>query len=342
MTVETAVRPAAADRAFHDSLIVIDGLQYSNWDREVFEEMRAGGVTCAHVTLVIWEDARATLDVIGKWHRLFREHADLIVPVRSAEEIEAAKRAGRTGILFGTQNASLFEDDLALVQVFHDLGVRIVQLTYNNQNLVGSSCYEANDSGLSRYGKLVVREMNRVGMIVDCSHVGERTTLDAIEASARPIAITHANPSSIFPHRRNKSDRVLEALAERGGILGCAPYPHLTGGSEVSLEKWCEMVARTIDLMGADHVAIGSDASRKWTDEYLMWIRMGRWTHEPDYGAGTKEQAGWLPWPEFFQTPADFPNLTAGLIARGLTTDDVAKVLGGNWLRFFRDGFRPA
>jgi microsomal dipeptidase-like Zn-dependent dipeptidase len=327
-------------RDAHADLTVVDGLQYSNWDRPIFEEMSRGGIAGIHATIAIWEGTRAALSVIGFWNRMFREHADILMPGRSAEDIVQAKALGKTAIVLGSQNGSIFEDDLDLVQIFHDLGVRVVQLTYNIQNLIGGSCYEPSDSGLTRFGRNVVAEMNRVGMLVDLSHVGERTAFDAIEASRRPVAITHANPSSIFPHPRNKSDDLLRALAANGGVLGLSPYPHLTG-KDWSLADWCDMVKRTVELIGIDHVAIGSDSSRKWTDDDLMWIRMGRWTYEPDYGAGTKDHPGWLLWPDWFRTPADFPNLTSGLFAAGFDRTEVQAIVGGNWLRLFGDAFRP-
>jgi microsomal dipeptidase-like Zn-dependent dipeptidase len=336
---EADVRDSA--RALHGELIVIDALQYSNWDREVLEELRRGGLTCVHVTCAIWEDARTTLDNIAAWYRRLREYGDILVPVLTGEDIQTAKDAGRVGIVLGFQNASPFEDDLALVETFHRLGVRIVQLTYNNQSLVGGGCYEPQDSGLSRFGRQVIREMNRIGMLIDLSHVGERTSRDAIEASQRPVAITHANLATFHPHPRNKSDALLRALAERGGVLGCTPYPHLTGGGEISIEKWTEMVARAVDLMGVESVGVGSDSSRNWPDETLRWIRMGRWTHEPDYGAGRPGQTSWSPWPRWFQTPADFPQLTAGLLDRGFDRREVAAIMGANWLRLFREAFEP-
>jgi membrane dipeptidase len=336
-----AAAAAADPLALHKTLVVIDALEYSRWDREILEEWRTGGVTCVHATCAIWEDARTTIDTIGAWQRRFREHSDLIMPVRKGADIRTAKVRGLTGVILGFQNSSPIENDLALVEIFHELGVRIMQLTYNNQSLIGGGCYEPKDSGLSRFGRQVVREMNWLGMLIDLSHVGERTCLDAIEASRRPVAITHANPHSFHAHVRNKSERVLKALAERGGVLGCTPYPHLTGSS-LSVEGWSEMVARAIDLMGPGGVGVGSDASRKWTDADLQWIRMGQWTHETDYGAGTPSQVGWAPWPEWFETPADFPRLTAALQARGLEHGEIAAVMGGNWLRLFSDGFEPA
>ncbi len=318
----------------------IDGLQYSKWNRERLEELRRGGLTAVHVTLAIWEGARETLDLVGRWNQLIRDNSDILCPGTSGGDIEAAKRDEKTAIIFGFQNASPFEDDVALVEVFYQLGVRVVQLTYNIQNHVGGSCYE-NDSGLTRFGANVVSEMNRLGMIVDLSHVGNRTTLDAIEASSRPVAITHANPSWHLEHPRNKPDDVLRALADNGGVLGCAPYPHLAG-DDTGLEQWCQMVVRTAEQLGVDHVGIGSDSSFGWDDEFLMWIRMGRWTHTPDYGAGTPSAPGWAQWPDWFQSPADFPLLEEGLGGVGLTDAEVAKIIGGNWFRLFAAGFEPA
>jgi microsomal dipeptidase-like Zn-dependent dipeptidase len=320
---------------------MIDALEYSDWDREIFQEMASGGLTCVHATVAVWEDARTTLDLIGRWNRRFRANADLIRPIRQGADIQRASADRKVGIVLGFQNTSPFEDDLDLVEIFHGLGIRIAQLTYNIQNFVGGSCYESNDSGLSRFGRYVIGEMNRVGMLVDLSHVGERTAFDAVSASTRPVAITHANLASVRAHPRNKSDKLVRALAEAGGVLGCSPYPHITGGSDTKLSDWCEMVARAVELMGVDHVAVGTDTSRKWTDDYLGWIRMGRWSHEIDYGASTTRSTGWEPWPDFYQTPADFPHLAQGLREHGFADDETAKIMGLNWLRLFTDSFGP-
>jgi len=329
-------------REFHDQLIVIDALEHSNWDRALFEELRTGGVTAIHTTLAVWEDARATLDNIGRWHRYFEHYPDLIIHARSAADIQGAKAAGKTAIVFGFQNASPLEDDLALVKVFHELGVRVIQLTYNNQSLIGSGCYEQGDGGLTRFGREVIKEMNRVGMLVDLSHCNERTTLDAIEASSRPVAVTHSNPKWFHSGIRNKSDEVLRALSRRGGMLGLSLYPFHIGGAERTLGSYCEMVTRVVETMGPDQVGIGSDQSRQWKDADLDWIRSGRWTFSVDFGEGSAAQRSWPRWPDWFKTPADFPHLTGGLLAAGLTREQVAKVMGGNWLRFFADAFRPA
>lgn len=322
-----------------DKMMVIDALELSNWDRDFLESLNKGGVTCVHACCGLWENARETLTKVGEWHRFFEEHSDLVMPVKKGTDILEAKEQGKIGIILGTQNTSALEDELALVSVFNDLGVKIMQLTYNNQNLIGSSCYEETDTGLSRYGKLVVKEMNRVGMLIDLSHVGEQTSLDAIKLSTRPVAITHANPDWIYPSNRNKSREVLTALRDNGGVLGICAYPHLIGGKETTIEEFSDLIIKTVEFMGEDQVGIGTDLTLNMSTDFLHWMRMGRWTHEMDYGAGSKENPSWPEWPEWFQTPEDFPNIIEGLRNKGMKEEVIEKVMGGNWLRFFTESF---
>ncbi|AKG03443.1 peptidase M19 [Salimicrobium jeotgali] len=322
------------------TMMVIDGLELSNWDRDFLLELQKGGVTCVHACCGLWENARETLSKVSEWYRFFREHDDLVLPVKRGEDIRKAQDEGKIGIILGTQNTSALEDELGLVEVFEQLGIKIMQLTYNNQNLIGSSCYEENDAGLSRYGKLIVEEMNRVGMVIDLSHVGEQTSLDAIRHSERPVAITHANPDWIYPSRRNKSREVLQALKDNGGVLGLCAYPHLINGPETSIDEFVDLIVETIDFMGVEHVAIGTDLTLNMSDDFLHWMRMGRWTHDMDYGAGSKSNPSWPTWPSWFKGPADFPNISDALLDRGVSREDVASVMGGNWYRFFDESFR--
>ncbi len=231
--------------------MLIDGLQCGFFDREVFEDLRRGGFICVTPTLGFWEGTLELLNSIGRWRDLARECSDVVVLAGSVADILEARNSNRVAVLPGFQNTNCLEGGIRYVELFADLGVRVMQLTYNNQNELGASCYEESDSGLARFGKEVIGEMNRAGVLVDLSHIGERTTLEAIKWSQKPVAVTHANAASIFPHKRNKGDDVLRALRDSGRIIGCATYRNITPPAACdSVEAWCEMVARTVDIAG--------------------------------------------------------------------------------------------
>lgn len=322
---------------------LIDGLQYSNWSEEVFQQLREGGVDAVHVTLVYHETFRETVARIERWNRWFEQWPNLIFQGFSAEDIKTARATGRTAIFFGSQNPSCIEDDIGLVEVLHRLGLRFMQLTYNNQSLLATGCYEAEDTGLTRMGREVVTEMNRVGMVVDMSHSGERSTLSALEHSVRPIAITHANPAIWHAARRNKSETVIDALAQTGGMLGFSLYPHhLKGGTACQLDDFCTMIARTAERFGTHFLGIGTDLCQNQPDSVVEWMRAGRWTKSVDYGEGSKDAPGFPDMPSWFRDNRDFGNLSTGLRAVGFSGDEVAAIMGGNWERFFAASFGTA
>ena len=321
---------------------VIDGLQYANWSEKVFKQMRAGNVDAVHVTITYHENFRETVLQIEKWNRFFEEFPDLIFQGKTAADLKLARETGRTAIFFGSQNPSCIEDDIGLVEILHTLGLRFMQLTYNNQSLLATGCYEADDTGLTRMGREVVSEMNRVGLVVDMSHSAERSTLDAIDHSSRPIAVTHANPSFWHPALRNKSNDVLKALGDSGGMLGFSIYPHhLKNSSNCSLQSFCDMVAKTIDLMGEDNVGIGTDLCQDQPDSVVEWMRVGRWTKSIDYGEGSAEKPGFPDMPSWFRGNLDFTNLNEGLKQTGMDASLISKVMGGNWFNFFSKSFAP-
>ena len=320
----------------------IDGLQYANWSEKIFRQLRQGGLDCVHVTIAYHENFRETVLNLEQWNRWFEAYDDLICPAGSAADVRAAKASGRTAILFGFQNPSPIEDDIGLVEIWHRLGVRFMQLTYNNQSLLATGCYEETDSGITRMGREVIAEMNRVGLVVDMSHSAEASTLQAMEISRRPIVVSHANPASWHPARRNKSDAILQGLAETGGMLGFSVYPHhLQGGSDCQLDDFCTMIAKTAEKMGVDPIAIGSDLCQDQPDSVVEWMRNGRWTKTPDFGEGSAAAAGFPPQPDWFRDSRDFGNIAKGLAQKGFDAGEVAKIMGGNWLRFFEQNFEP-
>jgi microsomal dipeptidase-like Zn-dependent dipeptidase len=230
-----------------------------------------------------------------------------------------------------------------LIEVLHRLGARFMQLSYNNQSLLATGCYEAQDPGITRMGREVIAEMNRVGMVIDMSHSADRSTIEAAEISTRPIAITHANPASWHTARRNKSDAVIKAVTSRGGMLGFSVYPyHLAGKSDCSLDSFCQMIADTAGKFGAENLGIGTDLCQDQPDSIVEWMRVGRWTKQIDYGEGSTSDAGFPPMPAWFTDNRDFDTLQTGLMATGLSETDVAGIMGGNWYRFYTNNFGPA
>ena len=322
---------------------LIDNLQYANWSEKIFRQMQEGGVTAVHVTIAYHETFRETVANVETWNRWFERFPELIFHGRTGDDVRRAKTEGRTAIFFGFQNPSPIEDDIGLVEIWHSLGARFMQLTYNNQSLLATGCYEAEDPGVTRMGRQVIKEMNRVGLVVDMSHSAERSTLEAIEISERPIAITHANPAFWHPARRNKSDDVLRALGQTGGMLGFSMYPHhLKDKSDCTLASFCEMIARTADLMGIDNIGLGSDLCQDQPDSVVEWMRVGRWSKEIDYGEGSASDAGFPPMPDWFRNNRHFGNIAAGLMEHGFSEVDTAAVMGENWLRFYDNNFGPA
>ena len=320
----------------------IDGLQYSNWSPRIFRQLREGGVDAIHVTISYHETFRETVLNFEKWNRWFEQHPDLIMKGLWASDIDRARKTGRTAVFFGFQNPAPIEDDIGLVEIVHSLGARFMQLSYNNQSLLATGCYEAEDPGITRMGRQVIREMNRVGLVVDMSHSADRSTIEAADISERPIVISHANPHDWQPALRNKRDAVIRAVTERGGMLGFSLYPHhLRGKSDCTLDSFCQMVADTAARYGAEHLGIGSDLCQDQPDSVVEWMRVGRWSKEIDYGEGSAAAPGFPPMPAWFRDNRDFGNVEEGLRATGLSAEEVAGIMGGNWYRFFAENFTP-
>ena len=320
----------------------IDGLQYANWSEKIFRQMREGGVDAVHVTIAYHENFRETVLNFECWNRWFEKFPDLIMKGLTAADIDRARDTGRTAIFFGFQNPSPIEDDIGLVEIVHTLGARFMQLSYNNQSLLATGCYEAEDPGITRMGRQVIAEMNRVGLVVDMSHSADRSTIEAADISQRPIAITHANPHDWASALRNKKADVIRAVTSNGGMLGFSLYPHhLKDKSACTLESFCEMIARTAETYGTHCLGIGSDLCQDHPDSVVEWMRVGRWSKRIDYGEGSADNPGFPPMPDWFRDNRDFGNIERGLRAIGMNEDEVAGIMGGNWYRFFAENFGP-
>ena len=315
----------------------IDNLQYCRWSRKIFEINKEAGLHAVHATIVYHEDYDEFLERLNQWNKLFNDNSDLIFLGKDYNDIIKAKSENKTAIFFGFQNCSPIEDDIKLVEKVHEHGCRFMQLTYNNQSLLATGCYEKIDSGITNFGREVIKEMNRVGIVIDMSHSAEKSTLEAIDISEKPIAITHANPSFWHLAKRNKSDLLLKTLSESGGMLGLSLYPHhLKNNSECKLESFCEMVARTVDIMGVKNIGIGSDLCLNQPDNVVEWMRNGTWTKVKNYGEGNKNKPGFPKQPNWFEDARGFNNLNSGLKNIGFKEIEINGILGNNWFNFYK------
>ena len=315
----------------------IDNLQYCKWDRSVFEINREAGLDAVHVTIVYHEDFDELQKRILEWKEHFKNHDDLIFLGKDFRDIEKAKKNNKTAIFFGFQNCSPIEDDINLIEKVHELGCRFMQLTYNNQSLLASGCYEKIDSGVTNFGKEAIKEMNRVGIVIDMSHSAEKSTFDAIELSEKPIAITHANPSFWHAAKRNKSNDLLKTLSNSGGMLGLSLYPHhLKDNTNCTIESFCEMVARTAEIMDLKNIGIGSDLCLDQSDTVVEWMRNGTWSKSKNYGEGSKNKPGFPKQPDWFEDARGFSNIESGLKKVGFSDSETHGILGNNWYNFYK------
>ena len=315
----------------------IDNLQYCNWSREIFQINKQAGLDAIHATIVYHEDFDELKTVLKNWENYFSENSDLIFHGKSFKDIEKAKSENKTAVFFGFQNCSPIEDDIGLVEKVYDLGCRFMQLTYNNQSLLATGCYENVDSGVTNFGRQVIKEMNRLGLVIDMSHSAEKSTIDAIEISEKPIAITHANPLFWHSAKRNKSKELLKILSDNKGMLGLSLYPHhLKDGTDCSLESFCEMTAKTAEIMGVEKIGIGSDLCLNQPDTIVEWMRNGTWTKSKNFGEGSKNKPGFPKQPDWFLDSRGFSNLEVGLKKVGFSENEVNGILGNNWYNFYK------
>lgn len=326
---------------------IVDGLTMPAPERRWLEEWRAGGIGCVNCTIAVWENAAETMAVLGKWRLLVEENSDIVATATSVAAIEAIRKSGRTAIVFGFQNTAPVEHNLDLFGVYRNSGICIMQLTYNLQNYIGCGYWEEKDTGISsRFGRFALEEMARVGIMVDLSHCGERTTLEAIDLSPRPVAITHANPreyvgTGVYGAGRLKTTAAMKALAARKGVIGLTPNRNMTrNGAATTLEEFGDMVAWVVDRIGVDAVAMGTDYCPGHPNSVRTWWRYARWSREsaPAEQMKIAPHEGWSDW---MKTQAGLANVISELGRRGFGQDDIAKMMGGNWLRIMGETFAP-
>ena len=336
------VAPLMADMAARE-------IQTSAQARQLYLDLwRRSGVTVACGTYSGAEPPGEAFDRANK--RLAQAHAIVdalggeLILVRHAADIEYAHRSRKHGLILDFQNTTAFGDNLDRIQHFYNLGVRMVQLTYNLRNLVGDGCTEAHQGGLSHFGREVVRRLNDLKMLVDVSHSSEQVAWDALKVSTAPIVVSHSASKTVCRHDRNKSDELAKAIADRGGFFGVVIVPgFISAATEVSLDDFARHVEHLVNIIGIDHVGIGTDKAGPGpgTESLVEYP-----TTLPRHRPGVFDWAGFR-LDEHRLTPAyrlrgyenfgDWPNLTLHLARWGFEEENLRKLLGLNFLRVFRD-----
>ena len=322
--------PGAARKPdIHFSSIVIDHacpLVIPDMDDTYMKMLQDGGITVAMSTIASNDSFRSALDQIIAFHERI-ENDNRLLLVTQVDDISKAKKEGKIGIGLHFQNSRPLEYDVRLLDVFYRLGVRVIQLTYNEKNMVGDGCTEITDCGLSKFGKKLIRRMNKLGMLVDLSHVGYRTSMEAMEVSEAPVIFSHSDAWKVCQSKRNiKEDQIL-ALKKKGGVIGMNVYPAFVKRTNPTLNDLLDHVDYYAKLIGTDHIGIGFDFSTPGTmKDFLYWGYDEDTYLKPPFDH-----------PKNIEDISKAPNFTEALISRGYSETDIRKILGENFIRVFKE-----
>jgi membrane dipeptidase len=326
----------------YSEAIVIDASVAPVIDDDYVAKLKRSGVTAINWTVChpwpwIGAPLVPTLIEIAAGIEAIEKYGDDLILVRSADDVVRAKREGSVAVIFGPQNARPAEEGFFVFRVLWEMGVRIVQLTYNERNLFGDGIAETANAGLSRLGRQAIEEMNRLGILIDLSHSGERTTLETIEASSAPVTVTHGNCRAIHDSPRNKTDDAIKAIGARGGVVGLSLWsPLLRFDRRPTLDDFIRHVDHVASLIGIEHCAIGSDMS-EGSDREAWTKRSGKGGRYPMV---SQRMGDWFNFDTRFPAEAnsvvDLPNVAAALARLRLSDDEIKGVLGANFLRLCR------
>jgi membrane dipeptidase len=337
-------------RALHERAVVVNGLgggkvampTSRSAEFRLPEIMREGGVAAVNLTVSYKDGFLETARNLSHLLRAVDESEDITI-AHGVEDIHAAKAAGGAAVILGFQNSDPIEGRLEYLDLLHRLGLRIVQLTYQRRNLAADGCGESANGGLSTFGRELVAELNLLGILIDLSHTGVRSTLETIELSRAPVSFTHACVYAKNPLPRNKTDEEIRALAARGGVMGVNAVARLISpeGKQrgATMAEFVDQVDYVVDLVGVDHVGIGLDISEGMTREDFEVRKVTFLAQFPELG-------GDFAFEHYYTTGLDSmakaPAITEALLGRGYSDEDVLKILGGNFLRLFEQAWRPA
>ena len=312
-------------------------------DEAAIDAVRSSGITAVNLTVNAQpSEGRSALEAtdakMAAWADQIAARPDVLRLVESVEDVRDAKETGRLGVIFGFQDGVPFEDDLERISDFHGRGLRIAQLTYNVGNRLGSGSLVPSDDGLTELGREAVARLDETRILVDLSHCGARTTLDGIEASTRPVSITHSGCNALYRHPRNKDDATLRRLADRGGVVGIYLMPFLNEAGPPSAEDVVAHIEHALSVCGEDHVGIG-------TDQGIVPLDVGGdFQQRFDEVSAMRSAAGiaapredTVPYVPELNHPRRLETIATMLAARGHASPVIEKILGDNFLRLFRE-----
>jgi membrane dipeptidase len=313
----------------HREAVIVDSLNASIMSDEYFKKLQKGGVTATNYTIAMMHNMSETVKRILDMQDLVAGESETVVLATSVEDIARAKLEGKTAIMLGFQNIQPLENDLRLLKLYHYLGVRIIQLSYHFRNAAADGGGERMDSGLSLFGISLVKEMNRLGIVVDLAHVGKQSVLEAADTSEDPVIASHSNPRALVDAYQNKTDEEIKAIAEKGGIIGVTAFPRLVSKDpdKCTLDDLLDCIDYIVKLVGANHVGVGLDLAEGWAD------------YPPTRMSLMKIDKRIYTWPKGIETVTDFPNIAKGLVGRGYSDTEIRKILGENFLRVFKKVF---
>lgn len=366
LSITSAIAALVAPRSFaagpgatvYRDSIVIDGLGFPGGlstdenaplNQLEIEDVSESGLTAVNLTvgavgtMAPLQAFEKIVRDISRWEQQIDIHTDVLARVRAPADITAARSAGRTGLIYGLQDGVAFEDDPGRLDALHQLGIRVIQPTYNRRNLLGDGCMEPADAGLSRSGHAAIERMNELGILVDLSHCGRRTAHDAIGASEKPVCFTHTGCQALADHPRHRTDAEIRAVADSGGVTGIYIMPYLSKGKQPTAQDVVAHIEHALDVAGEDHVSLGTDGTVSPTDltpEFIEHFReTTRRRKELGIAAPYETETGYL-FANDLNTPRRFETLANLLLSRGHSETRVEKILGKNLLRVFGDTWR--
>jgi len=333
------VRPPASAQnsgTLYDTSIVVDSLSIEEWDAQGFAAWKRSGYTGIQTSLSN-RNLQSGLADLAEWKKRFEEHSGQLIHCTKAADIERAKREGKLAVVLGFQNATVVDDRASNLDRLYAAGARCIQLTYNSRNLLGDGCTERTNAGLSDFGIACVERMNELGIMIDLSHCGEQTSADGIAYSSRPPAFTHTVCQSLHFHPRAKSDALLRAMSNRGGMTGIAALGYFVGPRpDTTLEDYLRHIDHAVKICGIDHVGLCTDYQIRGIEASATresWYVPRLTSFKPSYNVR------WPPWIPELDKPERFRTVAQALDRRGYRTGAIEKILGRNWLEYFRGIF---